>query len=163
MEIRRLSAPAFEVCGRGVFITGQDNAQFGRFWEECHANGLIDRLSAIYSKRASTITNSRAIGVSRVERDPSVRAFDFYIATECGGAQIDADLARFTIPACDWAIFRNEGELPLSLVESEIYAMTKWLPESGETHARAPELEVYPDARGDRGVITEFWLPLRLI
>ncbi len=160
-RVRRVRAPEIRVCGKSVFITGQDNAQFAAFWDECQKNGVIERLTKIFCRNAATVTNSRVFGVSRVEKDPGNRAFYFYIVAECGSEPVDGDFDVFTIPACEWAVFENEGELPMCLVDSEIYAMTKWLPESGEEHAMMPELEVYPNVKCASGVKTEFWLPLK--
>lgn len=140
---------AFTVCGKRTWISGQDNSLFGRFWEECHADGTVDTLK---SAAKPEITKAPTIGVSCVEKDPADRAFDFLIAAE--GAQID-NLERYQVPACTWAIFQNRGALPMALVDAEMYAFSQWLPQSGYVHAFAPELEVYPE---DGSV--EFWLPV---
>ena len=68
---------AFTVCGKKTWISGQDNDLFGCFWEECHADGTVNLLRTTAKPE---ITNSSVIGVSCVEKDPSNRAFDFYVA-----------------------------------------------------------------------------------
>ena len=35
---------AFKVCGKKVWISGQDNSQFERFWKEAHVSGMVQRL-----------------------------------------------------------------------------------------------------------------------
>lgn len=142
--------PAFEVCGRKVWISGQNNEEFGEFWNESHENGLVERLKGFGTGK---ITNSGVFGVSRVEKYPDNRQFFFYIAAEHTG---EDDLEDFTVPACKWAIFEGAGELPMSLVNAEMEAFMKWLPSSGYVHAHAPELEVYPVS----GAEVEFWLPV---
>ncbi len=159
IEVRIEDKPAFQVAGRKTYITGQDNEQFGAFWAEAHSGGLIDTLRGIGGGVPGAVTQSDVLGVSRVEKDPSVRAFDFYIAAECREDIPDASLESFTVPACEWAIFSNTGEQPGALIDAEMYAFTQWLPASAYRHANAPELEVYP-ARDEN--LVEFWLPLVL-
>lgn len=154
VSVRIEQHPAFRVAGEKTYINGQDNAQFAEFWQKSHANGLIDRLRALSAKRKSGITRSDVIGVSRVEQDPKCRAFDFWIVAEC---DTDCGLDSFVIPACRWAIFSNRGDMPMALVDAEIYAFTKWLPASDYAHAHAPEIEVYP--KNCEGAV-EFWLPI---
>ena len=40
---RLIELPAFEVLGKKTWISGQDNALFGRFWEQCRSeeSGLL--------------------------------------------------------------------------------------------------------------------------
>lgn len=94
-------------------------------------------------------------GVSRVEKDPSNRAFDFYIAAET--TVQPEGLEHFTVPAARWAIFSNRGSLPEALIDAELYCHMEWLPKSRYQHALAPELEVYPADDPDR---VEYWLPI---
>lgn len=154
VEVRIETKPAFVVSGRKTWISGQDNDLFGRFWEAAQRDGLVDRLKTLSADPASSVTGARVFGVSCVGVDPTIRAFDFFIASECGPVD---DLEAVHIPMCTWAIFSNRGTLPMSLIEAEMTAFTEWLPSSAYRHAHAPELEVYPD-RGDARV--EFWLPI---
>lgn len=87
------------------------------------------------------------------------RAFYFYIATEeVPKSDVEMkDVEEYTVPACTWAIFSNKGELPMSLVNAEMYAFMEWLPNSEYEHALAPELEVYPVEDNN---LVEFWLPI---
>ncbi len=158
VTVRIEDKPAFTVAGRRVWISGQDNEQFGRFWAEAHANGLIDRLRALRQDQPGPITASLTFGVSCVDEDPDNRAFDFYIAAETDGPATGDDLERRVIPACKWAIFANRGALPGALIESEMHAFMEWLPQSGYAHDNAPELEVYP---AHDGTLAEFWLPIK--
>ncbi len=154
VEVRIEQKPAFVVSGHKTWISGQDNELFGRFWEAAHRGGLVNRLKALSADPAISVTGAQVFGVSCVGADPTDRAFDFFIATEC--EPVD-DLEAVYIPACTWAIFSNRGTLPMSLIEAEMTAFTEWLPASDYRHAHAPELEVYPD-RDD--ALVEFWLPV---
>lgn len=157
IEVRVESKPAFSVIGKKTWISGQDNEQFGRFWKSSHESGLIERLRAHREGVPSPVTNSLTFGVSCVEKDPNDRAFFFYIATEQAGEKPD-DMEAYTVPASEWAIFSNKaesGEIGMALVEAEMHAFMKWLPESPYRHAAAPEIEVYPPVSS-----VEFWLPI---
>lgn len=149
IEFRLETHGAFCACGKRTWISGQDNSLFGRFWDACHGDGTVELLKA---SAKPEITKAPVIGISCVEKDPGNRAFDFCIAAE--GAQVPG-CESYTVSPCTWAIFRNRGKLPKSLVDAEMFAFTQWLPQSGYVHAPVPELEVYPE---DGSV--EFWLPI---
>lgn len=51
-------------------------------------------------------THSRIMGISRVERDPNNRSFDFYIATE---AKQVPGCDAFTVIGGEWAVFEGDG------------------------------------------------------
>lgn len=157
VEVRIEQKPAFVASGRKTWISGQDNERFGTFWEAAHRDGLVDRLKLLSADPVTNVTGSRVFGISCVGADPANRAFDFFIASECGPAD---DLETVRIPACTWAIFSNRGTLPMSLIEAEMTAFAKWLPASDYRHAHAPELEVFPD-RDDS--LVEFWLPVERV
>ena len=89
-----------------------------------------------------------------MEKNPNNRAFEFYISSECCGLD---GYEEYIVQASTWAIFRNKGSLPMSLVNSEMYAFMEWLPKSGYEYALAPELEVYLVQEKDA---VEFWLPI---
>jgi AraC family transcriptional regulator len=170
VDVRVEDKPSFVAVGRKTWISGQDNEQFGAFWAESNANGLIETLRRLGGDKPGLVTQAHVFGISCVGSDPSVREFDFYIAAEVGddvaagvatparsSAATANPLDRIEVPACKWAIFTNRGELPMSLVEAEKHAFMEWLPASQYKHANAPELEVYP-ARDPESV--EFWLPV---
>ena len=148
---------AFRVAGQKTWISGQGNQQFGDFWASSKESGLIKTLNSLSGYQPGSVTKSHVFGIFRVEEDPLNRAFNFWIATEAGSATIPEGLETYWVPACKWAIFSNTGELPMSLVEAEMFAFMEWLPSSPYQHANAPELEVYP-AQDEN--LVEFWLPV---
>ncbi len=163
VKVRIEKKPECRVVGRKIWISGtDDNEVFGRFWDESNKNGLVELLNKIRGDKQNTIFDSGVFGVSCVEKDPSNRSFNFYIATEYDEYPKDADLEEYLVPASEWAVFENKGVLPDSLVESEMYAFMEWLPNSKYVHANAPELEVYPYCNNsEEGTLTEFWLPIK--
>lgn len=156
INVRIEEKSEFLVAGRKIWISGQDNEQFGEFWRVANENGLVSSLRKLSKNSPGKNTNSCVFGVSCVEKDPNNRAFNFFIATEINNNNID-DLEIYLIPSAKWVIFSNHGELPMSLIEAKIYAFREWLPTSGYQHAYAPELEVYPV---HDNTLVEFWLPI---
>jgi AraC family transcriptional regulator len=156
---RIVDRPSFAIIGRKTYISGPDNEQFGRFWVRARAAGLFDVFARLRSG-AGPQTGGVVLGVSRVEKDPANRAFDYMIAIEepADGAH---DLERYDVPATRWAVFEARGKVPDSIVRAEIYAFSEWLPASGYVHALAPEMEVYlPGSDDSENSVCEFWLPI---
>lgn len=52
---------AFKVCGRKVWIIGQDDSQFASFWEKAHASGMVQKL-----KGAKGLSRHDAFGLSQL-------------------------------------------------------------------------------------------------
>lgn len=161
MEAPRLiDRPAFRVAGRKTYITGPDNAQFGRFWDQCRAEDLFTRLQALTGFHPGAQTGASTLGVSCVDANPDKRDFDYLIGVEVPeGADVDG-LEVHQVPAARWAVFTCRGRVPDSIVQAEIFAFSRWLPASGLVHAFAPEMEVYFEGENDDETICEFWLPV---
>ena len=166
---RLVDRPSFSIVGRKTWISGPDNEQFSRFWIQARAEGLFDafsRLGATVGPQTGGVT----LGVSRVEKDPANRSFDYMIAVEepedCvpsteGRADGAPALERYIVPATRWAVFECRGRVPQSIVAAEMYAFMEWLPASGYEHALAPEMEVYlPGSDDSENSVCEFWLPI---
>ena len=161
MALNRLvERPAFEVLGRKTWISGQDNVLFGQFWEQCQSNGLFQQFKALGGLFPGPITGGITLGISCVEKNPTLRAFYYMIAIEKPRGATGGDLEEYEVPAALWAVFECRGKMPDSLVESEIYAFNQWLPGSEYRHAPAPEMEVYPPGQDGPEVTCEFWLPI---
>ncbi len=159
---RIVARPAFEVIGRKTWIGGPDNEAFGRFWAQCHADGVIATLGRLRGADPCPQTGGAIIGLSCVEQDPAKRDFFFLICIETPDGLSDADVAalgleRHPVPAGEWAVFEGHGAMPDALVAAEMYAFMEWLPASGYAHAPAPEMEVYPLSDEP---YCEFWLPI---
>jgi AraC family transcriptional regulator len=153
---RIVKLPAFDVVGKMTWISGQDTGLFGRFWEQCRQDGTLDVLRQITGSQAGKHTQGFMLGVSRVEQDPSNRAFHYMIAVEePQGGVIPDGFEVYRVPETQWAAFECHGQIPESIVQTEMYAFLEWLPSSGYEHALVPEMEVY--LAGDA---CEFWLPI---
>ena len=162
IEHRIVERPSFVVVGVKTWIGGtNDSEAFGRFWDECKNNGILDELSQVSGGRPGPQTGSMFLGLSAVDKDPSNRAFDFYAAVEGSAEAAESRFEHYPVPAATWAVFRTSGAMPDALIEAEMYAFRDWLPDSGYIHANAPELEVYPPSQLAGGTLVEFWLPVK--
>lgn len=161
IKVKIVEKPAFEVIGKKTWISGQDNELFGQFWAQCEQERLFERFEQLSGNAAGRQTGSSMLGISRVEADPTNRAFYYMIAIEAPAAGVE-DLERYCVPASRWAVFECVGKVPEAIVKSEMFAFMEWLPTSEYDHARAPEMEVY--FPGNDGVSAdsycEFWLPI---
>jgi len=161
VNFRLIERPAFEVIGKKTWIGGQDNELFGRFWQECQANGLLAELGRLRAGRSGPQTGGLTLGISRVEQEPARREFYYMIAIEkpAGGPPgLLEGMETYRVPAAQWAVFECRGQVPESIVQAEMFAFMEWLPQSGYEHALAPEMEVYPNQGGE---YCEFWLPIQ--
>lgn len=152
---RMETKPAFTVSGVKTRISGQNNEEFADFWSMCNTDGTTETLQAASSDYHCNVTHSNIMGVSRVEKDPQNRAFDFYIAAESDSIP---GFDSFTVGEGIWAIFEGNGNDPMALIDAEMEAFMNWLPNSEYEHDNRPEIEVYPSGTG---VYAEFWLPVR--
>jgi AraC family transcriptional regulator len=152
VRYRLTERPAFDVIGRKSWIAGQDD--FGRFWEQCHSEGLMEVFQRISGFRPGEQTGGATLGVSRVEQDPGKRELYYMIAIEKLADCPSTDLESYQVPAAEWAVFECHGEVPESNVEAEMSAFVEWLPNSEFVHAYAPEMEVCPpESKGDTKTI----------
>ena len=163
INYRIIKRPAFSVLGRKTWISGQDNDLFGRFWEKCRQDDLFASFEQITHLQPGQQTGGTTLGISRVENDPALRTFDYMIAIETSEENSADDLEAYLVPASLWAVFECRGKVPDSIVASEIYAFSQWLPASGYRHANAPEMEVYLPGESGDDYLCEFWLPMRSI
>lgn len=156
-----IERPAFDVIGRKGWIAKQDD--FGRFWTQCQAEGLMEVFKRISGFRPGAQTHGATLGISRVEQDPSKRDFYYMIAVEKPDQCPPTDLEVYCVPASRWAVFECHGPVPGSIVEAEMFVFMEWLPGSGFVHAYAPEMEVYPpESKSDsQDNYCEFWLPIK--
>lgn len=126
VNVRIEEKPAFNVIGKKIWISGQDNEIFGEFWREAHENGYIDNLRAYRNNTPGEVTESIVLGISCVGKKPMNRAFYFYIAAEkepVNSKPAVQETEEYTVPACRWAIFSCKGEQSASaLIEAEMYA-----------------------------------------
>lgn len=165
INYRIVERAPFDVIGKKVWIAGvEDGATFGRFWDQCRAEGLLARFEHLTGCQPGPQTHGVTLGISRVDQNPAKREFFYMIAIEKPeGCSSWDDMETYRVPATQWAVFECHGSLPEALVQAEMFAFREWLPASGYVHANAPEMEVYPpgsDGQNDDNYC-EFWLPVK--
>jgi AraC family transcriptional regulator len=161
MKSHLIERPAFDVIGKKIWISGQDNNLFSQFWAQCQKERLFELFEQLSRNQPGPQTKSSVLGISCVEKDPTDRAFHYMIAIEKQEKRSE-ELEIYHVPASRWAVFACVGKIPEAIVKSEIHAFTEWLPSSEYEHAKVPEMEVYfpgNDGRSDESYC-EFWLPI---
>ncbi len=147
----------FKVIGVKTWIPDTDNNAFCEFWQKCHADGTLAELRKFSKDPLTSQTQSAVLGLSRTEKDPAIRSFDFYVAVETDEVQNQDRYEVRTVPAYRWAIFSSEGSGLEALMACEMYAWREWLPGNGiYIHDLGPELEVY--FQEDK---IEYWIPVK--
>ena len=81
--------------------------------------------------------------------DEKENGFEYWIAGLYKGGAVPQDLALYTFPESDWAMFSAKGALPDSLQTLNTYVWTEWYPNEGKQYIENGNamLEVY--AKGD--------------
>lgn len=154
--INIVDKPGFRIAGKKTWIAGTDNAQFERFWNQCQSDGTVPALQALKTGVLS-VTGGEVIGLSCTDYHPEIREFDFYICTQITGETDAAEWESREVKPMTWAVFSSDTPGVEGLLESEMYAWTKWLPENDVyIHDNGPEMEVYADHKP-----VEYWVPVR--
>ena len=78
VNFRLIERPTFDVIGKKTWIGGQDNELFGRFWQECQANGLLAAFERLRADQPGLQTNGLTLGISRVEQNRSPKLAQIY-------------------------------------------------------------------------------------
>lgn len=165
MTYRLVEHPAFEAVGwahRTSTVGGQNLLSIPRFWQACHAGGLVAPLAA----------QAGALGLVGLcaEVDPGTESFTYLVAVEkMAGRSYPAGTLTLAVPAATYAVFSSEGPLPgaLQLVWKRVWS--EWFPGSGQVHGGTPAFESYPlfppgDERGDptsSKYYVEVWIPVQ--
>lgn len=173
MVVQIIHRPIIEVIGAKTWISGPDNEQFGRFWQDCQQQGTLQQLHQLKEQarqEAGSQTGGAILGISWIQNDPGNRAFYYMIAIELPSGKPDTDpkqerssdttgMECAIVPEGLWAVFPCIGEIPEAIMLTEMYAMNEWLPASGYQHAGTVEMEVYPADSSE--IACEFWLQIR--
>jgi AraC family transcriptional regulator len=155
MDYRIVDKEAFTILGKSFETTckdGEQTRQIPRFWEECHQNGTIAKLSSVASD---------GILMGICDMPPGQEYLTYTIASNVhADEQADGFISR-TIPALTWAIFTSTGPIPGAIQSVFSRIFQEWFPGTGYEHAGGPEIEVY--LPGDVTADTyqcEVWIPV---
>lgn len=154
--ITQIEPPRFEngrallIAGLGERFTFETNEGIPRLWER-----FIPYLGSISGQIGDTTygvcCNADAAGNFEYIAGVEVASFD----------NLPDAFRRVSIPARRYAVFTHCDHI--SRMRATVYTIwNKWLPESGITHADAPDFERYGpqfDPRTGNGIV-EIWLPV---
>ena len=155
MEYRIVKKDAFRIVGVRDKIVMDAEVNFERvpiFWQETAEKGLIPAIASLVNGEPAGI-----LGVSSCF--PEDEDNWYYIAAVTDKPVPDG-MREFTIPACTWAVFPGQGEMPGAIQELERRIVAEWLPTSGYEWAEAPDIEVYLEPTPDNAKY-EVWLPIK--
>jgi AraC family transcriptional regulator len=156
MDYRIVEKEAFTVIGKSIQVTcedGEHTRQIPKFWEKCHQDGTIAKLTSIG-------TGENLLGII-LDMQPGKGDFTYMIGTQADLTSSVKGFSVSTIPASTWAIFTCVGPLPGSIQSVFGRIFQEWFPATGYEHSGAPELEVYPP--GDtmaEDYRCEVWIPV---
>lgn len=171
MNYRIESIEAFQVFGiERVFHTnGGDEEQHmpAQFWQECHANGEVERLASNTGELPSFVSpNLYKVHAVCSYRNTGSDTFPYMLcAFKSESSKPTGDYSTITIPAQTWAIFPSElftWDQFDEVIES-LYRRfySEWLPTSGYEQVDGMEFEIYGGRDGLNFV--ELWFAVRKI
>lgn len=155
MDYKIIEKAAFKAVGKGIRVSTRDGENLKRipkFWEECHQNGLCEKICSV-SKKAPLL----GICVNDFENEQ----FTYMIAVEKPEGFASDNLSEIEVPALTWAVFESVGPMPDAIQKVWGKIFSEWFPATSFEHADGPELEVYPEGDGDReDYRCEVWIPV---
>lgn len=157
MEYRIVNREAFHISGKMIRVSCKDGENYRRipqFWQECYANGTVDRLRALHPDRV-------LLGIC-LETDHQNEELTYAIAVEGKFDEPDGDgWIAAEIPASTWVVFSSTGALPDAIQDVWRRIFEEWFPSTGYQHSGGPEIEYLPS--GDDLSETyecEVWMPI---
>lgn len=156
MEYKIIEKAPFKVIGKAIRVStrdGENRRRIPEFWQECHKNGLCDRLAGSPAKEL--------LGIC-MEFSCDQEEFSYLIGVKADpGETVPEDLMEKEIPAASWAVFQSVGPLPEAIQKVWERIFSEWFPATGYEHAGGPELEVYPPCEGkSEDYRCEVWIPI---
>ncbi len=143
MEYTIVDQPAFTLTGQGLRVStknGQNFTLIPQFWEDCEANGLIDRIKSWSSPK---LFPSGAVFGICTDFAADMSEFTYAIAAERSEGAAPAELIEFPIPPASWACFTAIGPLPESIQSVWKRIWSEFFDVSSYSHGNGPEIEIY--------------------
>lgn len=84
---------------------------------------------------------------------------NYYYIAVASGAPVPEGMWEWTVPAASWAVFSGSGRLPEAMQELQRRIITEYLPDSGYTLGKAPDIEVYLNRPGEESRF-QVWVPV---
>lgn len=155
MEYRIVKKEEMRVVGAKAFLEKNIEDNFKTvpmLWQEVAQSGKIMEITSLMDENSTGV-----LGVSACM--DYLDKWEYYIAVETD-KEVPKGLEEYTIPACTWAVFPGEGQMPTAIQDIEKRAITEWLPTSGYEYADAPDIELYLN-QDQMNSKFEVWVPIR--
>lgn len=155
MEYRIVKKEEMRVVGAKAFLEKNIEDNFKTvpmLWQEVAQSGKIMEITSLMDENSTGV-----LGVSACM--DYLDKWEYYIAVETD-KEVPKGLEEYTIPACTWAVFPGEGQMPTAIQDIEKRAITEWLPTSGYEYADAPDIELYLNQDPINSKF-EVWVPIR--
>lgn len=153
MNYKIVDKEAFNVIGKSMEVKCDDKEQISGFWQECHQNGTIGKLSSLGN-------GGNLLGVC-MNMQPESGDFTYMIAAPTDLNAPAEGFSLTTIPRSTWAIFQAVGPVPNAIQNVFERIFQEWFPATGYEVANAPELEVYtPGDMSAEDYLCEIWIPI---
>lgn len=153
MEYKILDKEAFNVIGKSIEVKCNDKGRISSFWQECHQNGVIERLRSLSN-------GGNFIGAC-MNMQPESGDFTYMIAAPTDLNTSAEGITLTTIPRSTWAVFNAVGPVPYAIQNVFERIFQEWFPATGYEVANAPELEIYsPGDTSAEDYLCEVWIPI---
>lgn len=138
--------PAMTLIGFGTTIRpGEGYVKCPEFWDKEYSQ----KFARLWKTMKPETPTERAVlenGIGMFALcDEKEDGFEYWIAGLYKGGEVPEDLALYTFPESDWAVFSAKGPLPGSLQNLNDYIWQEWYPNEGKERMRNGNamLEVY--------------------
>ncbi|MCH1965681.1 AraC family transcriptional regulator [Paraclostridium sordellii] len=155
MEYRIVKKEEMRIVGAKALLEKNVEENFNTvpmLWQEVAQSGKIMEIASLMGPDSKGV-----LGVSACM--DYLDKWEYYIAVETD-KEAPKGLEEYTIPACKWAVFPGEGQMPTAIQDIEKRAITEWLPTSGYEYADAPDIELYLN-QDPMNSKFEVWIPIR--
>nr|WP_287567477.1 effector binding domain-containing protein [Paeniclostridium sp.] len=155
MEYRIVKKEEMRIVGAKALLEKNVEENFNTvpmLWQEVAQSGKIMEIASLMGPDSKGV-----LGVSACM--DYLDKWEYYIAVETD-KETPKGLEEYTIPACTWAVFPGEGQMPTAIQDIEKRAITEWLPTSGYEYADAPDIELYLN-QDPMNSKFEVWIPIR--
>lgn len=154
MDYQIVKKDKFKVAEKRGTHTVSENANnrtIPEFWEKCHADGTVKRLSEL------SCDKSRIFGICYSNPHTSESTFEYSVAAAIDdGCEIPDEFTANEIPSQTWAVFKCEGELPEAIQNLWHRICTEFLPSSDYEMTCEMDIEAYATDNYNY----EIWVPV---
>ena len=156
MNYRIEKKAAFNVVGEKINLTdevAQNFTDIPKFWSELAMSGKLEKIVANMSMNTPGVLGITSGFSSELDLE-----LEYYVAVE-SEQLTHQELDIYEVPACTWAIFEGQGQMPKAIQDLEVRIITEWLPSSGYEYGNGPDIEKYINQNPENSLF-EVWIPI---